>query len=161
MPTPTYTPLANITLGSSATEVNFSSVSGIYRDLILVIAEAPTGGNAFPSIQFNGDTGTNYFTVFMSGDGSTATSSSNNRTQLDSWVNSGGAGWVLKTSIMDYSATDKHKSVLTRTDNAAGSTDAFAGRWASTSAITAIRVFDRLGGSFRTGTTMALYGIAA
>jgi hypothetical protein len=32
-----YTALANVTLGSSAANVTFSSISGSYRDLVLIV----------------------------------------------------------------------------------------------------------------------------
>jgi hypothetical protein len=65
---------------------------------------------------------------------------------------------------MDYSTTDKHKSVLVRENTAGSSTTlvvAKAGRWANTSAITSIYLFVSGGYSFATGTTVALYGVVA
>jgi hypothetical protein len=61
---------------------------------------------------------------------------------------------------MDYSATDKHKTVLSRANNAANGVTAIAGRWASTSAITSI-VLTFQSSSLATGSTVALYGVSA
>jgi hypothetical protein len=61
--------------------------------------------------------------------------------------------------IMDYSATDKHKSALTRTTHTSQSVvEALASRWANTAAITSLAVS---GGTFNVGSTFALYGIVA
>jgi hypothetical protein len=54
-----YTALANVTLGSSAASVTFSSISQSYRDLVLVITATTSAvDNAF--IRFNSDSGSNY-----------------------------------------------------------------------------------------------------
>jgi hypothetical protein len=62
--------------------------------------------------------------------------------------------------IMDYSATDKHKTVLTTRILAASYVDRFAQRWANTSAITSMEVFAS-SNAFAIGSTFSLYGIAS
>jgi hypothetical protein len=62
--------------------------------------------------------------------------------------------------FMDYAQTDKHKTVLMRTNRAGGGVSMIAGRWASTSAITSI-VLAPDGGTFNTGSTFYLYGIVS
>lgn len=165
MPTPTYTPLANVTLGSSAASVTFSSISGSYRDLVFVFNGSKTTSGAISvGLQFNSDTGSNYSNVFMYGDGSSVQTGASTSTMIFTGrvagVNNIGDG---VTSIMDYSATDKHKSVISRgnavTDNI---TIAYAGRWANTAAITSIKaIIENGSGSFAVGSTFALYGIAS
>jgi len=155
MPTLTYTPLANITLSSSATSITFSSISQSYRDLILVISQ-PSNAVSQPAIHFNNTTSAgNYPGVYMSGNGTTASSGTQNEDRIYAAEN----GYMITTcNIMDYSATDKHKTVLSRGNSASGATSATASRWASTSAITTINV---TGGTYVANTVMALYGIAA
>ena len=162
MPTPTYTALANITLGSSASSVTFSSIPATFRDLVLVInANGTVQTELF--LRFNSDTGSNYNTVRMQGSGSaTASATTTNATGM----RLNGNGDIMTNfsfnaviQIEDYSATDKHKSVLSRTNSSNG-VDACAGRWASTSAITTVLAYPA-SGSFATGTTAALYGIAS
>lgn len=162
MPTPTYTPLANITLGSAATGVTFTSISGAYRDLILVVSGTSTAG-AWMYLRFNSDSGSNYRMVEMHGNGSTTGSTANTDAQIGlEW----GAAYFNTTqtnviaNIMDYSATDKHKSVLIRQNNSSLGVDAYAARWANTSAITSMAVTGP-GTSYAAGTSFALYGIAA
>ena len=66
---------------------------------------------------------------------------------------------------MDYSATDKHKSILCRVNNATDNTgntyqgaSMIAGRYASTAAITSVLVD---AGTLNVGTKAYLYGVAA
>jgi len=161
MPTPTYTPLANITLGSSANPVTFSSISQSYKDLVLVITGNIDASGA-TMVRFNLDSGSNYSYVLMQGNGSTtfSTSVSTNLIYTGVMPNSTTNVSTYTVQIMDYSATDKHKTALVRSSDSANLVHAIAGRWANTSAITTIEVYGS-GASFRAGTTMALYGIAA
>ncbi len=153
MPTPTYIPLANITLGSSASSVTFSSIPGTYRDLVLVVNHTKSTLTGL-YIRYNGDAGANYSGVYMVGGGSYLTSGLSTEP---------GYADTLSTQVlqvMDYSATDKHKTSLLRSDHAAGQTVAWALRWANTSAITSL-AFVTASGTFQTGSTFALYGIAS
>lgn len=170
MGTPTYTPLANITLGSTTASVTFASINQTYRDLVLVVqARTTTDSNFF--IQFNGDTGYtggtwNYPFVSMTGNGSSATSNYSStgsgmtgaRMNFSAYLDA--TNWhTSKAEIMDYSATNKHKTVLTRSGDSTEATETIAARWANNAAITQIVLYPT--NSFTTGTTVALYGIAA
>jgi hypothetical protein len=62
--------------------------------------------------------------------------------------------------LIDYSATDKHKTILSRLNNTARATNALINRWPSTAAITSIRINGN-GANFTTGSTFALYGVSA
>jgi hypothetical protein len=67
--------------------------------------------------------------------------------------------------VMDYSATDKHKSVLVRANSDAPSQNgvvaAVAGRWASTSAVTSVVLLPEVGPNFASGSTFNLFGVIA
>jgi hypothetical protein len=65
MPTPTYTPLATVTLGSSASSVTFSSIPGTYRDLILIFDGTGSGTTGNLRMTFNGSTLSNFTDVRM------------------------------------------------------------------------------------------------
>lgn len=161
MPTPTYTPLANLTLSSTATTVTFSSLTS-YRDYRIVVqTQSGSGDSSEIGYRFNSDTGSNYNRVFMLGDGSSAASyTGTNQTSLQvGYLNPGGLTNNI-VDILDANTTDKHKSVLSRNNMAHAYTFAFAGRWASTSAITSITL-SPLFGNFASGSTFALYGVAA
>ena len=161
MPTPTYTALANITLGSSASSVTFSSIPATYRDLILV-SDYAASGVSYLQLQINSDTGTNYSFVTMYTDPAVISASNTyDRFYLTTNTIQSGARIASVAQIMDYSATDKHKTVLSRQNftRATGTqvVEAQASRWASTSAITSLQV----SGGFSSGATFALYGIAS
>jgi hypothetical protein len=161
MATPTYTLIDSEVLASAAASVTFSSIPADYRDLVLVA----DGGNSTASnralrIRFNSDTGTNYNWVQMNGNGTTAGSSAST-SQTYIWFGLLGIAPAKALStihVMDYSATDKHKSALSRGSNAADSVYAFASRWASTDAVTSIEVFSS-SGDLSSGSTFYLYGI--
>lgn len=163
MPTPTYIPLANITLGSSAASVTFSSISQAYRDLVLVVSATGSAADSLRS-RLNADTSTNYAVVNMTGSGSTASSSAfSGRNGFDLSVNaalSTTENLLCTVQVLDYSATDKHKPVLARTGRAGQADEALALRWASTSAVTTMSVYPN-SGSFTSGSSFALYGIVA
>jgi hypothetical protein len=166
MPTATYTPLATVTLGSSASSVSFSSIPASYRDLIIVTnILSPTVDGCDFALRVNGDTGTNYSYVRMYG-GSAATGSDSSASATNI---SGGFGLGNNTTtpapvtiqIMDYSATDKHKTFLTRLNDMGRSwSAAFASRWANTSAVTSVQVLTTVN-NFAAGSTFSLYGVIA
>jgi hypothetical protein len=166
MPTPTYTPLANVTLGSSAASVTFSSIPATYRDLILVVANLSATTSNTLYARLNGDTGSNYSYVVANGDsvGARSQSSTDGNGLLmgstyQGLPTSGVAQSVLQ--IMDYSATDKHKTGLARYGSAGrGDVDMSASRWANTAAVTSITV--RVSGvsvNINSGTTLNLFGV--
>jgi hypothetical protein len=163
MGTPTYLPIANITMGSAAASVTFSSISQSFRDLILVF-DGKSTATADLAFQVNG-ANTNYNYVHMTGTGSAASSSS--RTNGDYIIPSYGVISSVSANqtnciinFMDYSVTDKHKTMLLRTSDSSQAVSAEAARWASTSAITSIACY-ALGTTFQSGSTFALYGVLA
>jgi hypothetical protein len=166
MPTATYTPLATVTLGSSASSVTFSSIPATYRDLILVCSEMKTtSSTASVFMRFNGAT-SDYSTVLMRGNGSDTVSSNNGGVTDRLFATASAEPTTSNASnaivqIMDYSATDKHKTILSRSNNASDATEANAGRYASTTAITSVQVGMDLGLSFATGSRFDIYGVIA
>lgn len=162
-----YIALANVTLGSSSTNITVSSISQGYRDLVLVINAAPTAQTQF-RLQFNEDTNSNYFSVNMMGSGtsaSTGSGQSNAFTMPYAQSLVANNFFMSVINIMDYSATDKHKTALVRntkidTVNGFGTTDATAYRWSNTSAINSLLIKTD-SGSIAAGSTLALYGVLA
>lgn len=160
MPTNTYTPIASVTLATGATEIILSGLPQTFRDLVLVI-NGTVNSTDTCGLQFNGDTGNNYNSVSMEGNGSSASSSS--------WTSIAQAFYgVMSTGmtssiiqIHDYSVTDKQKTFLARTGAAGDRTRAHASRWANTAAITSIRLTTFGGVTYQTGTVVNLFGIVA
>ena len=167
MGTVTYTPIASQTLTSSAASVTFSSIPQDYRDLVVVTnGRGTTTSYTVMAVAFNGSS-TGYEFVAMYGDGSATASYTESATvisanQIARSNSTSGYFTPVIFNIMDYSATDKHKSVLLR--NSGTGTNmivlAGAGRWANTSAITSMTFYPG-NGNFETGSTFELFGIAA
>ena len=164
MPTPTYDLIASNVLSSSASSVTFSSIPATYRDLVLVCTMISSTGNAFIDLRLNSDSGNNYPRVWMSGDGSSATSltqslGSDIRLNSGAWGSSTEAVLVV-ANIMDYSATDKHKTIISRANRAAVGVNAQAARWANTAAVTTITL-NAGTNNFGSTSSFHLYGIAS
>jgi hypothetical protein len=161
----TYTPLATQTLGSAAASVTFSSISGAYTDLVLVVNQQATSSNNH-GIQFNGDTGFNYSTTLLLGDGSSASSerktTGGGGAQAFIFTNNGGST-AISTSIiqiMNYSNTTTYKTLLSRWAQANSITAAAVGLWQNTAAITSV-TYVASAGNISAGSIFTLYGIAA
>lgn len=167
MPTTTYIPLSTITTSSSTSVVTFSNIPNTYRDLILTATSgagntgAP-GGNARNLLaRFNNDSSNIYSRVIMSGDGSTPRSTSDTQTwlALDWYGHTNGGMHDHMLQIMDYSTTNKHKTVLTRISSTAA-TESMVTRWPSTSAINSISIFYD-SNTIAAGSIFSLYGVVA
>jgi hypothetical protein len=166
MPTTTYDLLASNVLGSATATVTFSSIVETYRDLVLVMNITGGNGDVYAGLRFNSDTTQNYNYTEARGDGtSTAAyqgSSETIATLYGAYASiSNPASYVV--NIMDYSATDKHKTFLVRSNRANQMTAMLAGHWFNAnSRISSITI-----GSFGNGNTMAagssfyLYGIVS
>jgi len=167
--TPTYDLLDSTTLSSSASSVTFSAIDQSYRDLVIVYQVATTGDGRNVIIRFNSDSTGHYAFVRMKGNGSTATSASSSTSThlMVADTNAATTNTLLGTvQIMDYSATDKHKTALARVNQTTDVTfvtpgpAAIAARWPDTSAITNIE-FSLPGDQYAAGCTFSLYGISA
>jgi hypothetical protein len=156
MPTQTYKPLATVTLGSATASVVFSSIPATYRDIIIVFDGGTTISDGVGA-RFNGDTGNNYSAVRMTG--SSAGAISDSFSGISRIIQTAGDVDMFVSQVMDYSATDKHKTVLTRSSISTNVTG-IAARWANTAAITSITVFSP-GSTIASGATISLYGVIA
>jgi len=156
MPTPTYTPLANVTLASATATVTFSNIPATYRDLILITDHTGAASGVDVFLSLNSDIGTNYTRVLMYGNSTTTGALSGTSDAVSALYGSNRHTMIM--NVMDYSATDKHKTILIRNNNAQQSeVVAGATRWANTAAINSIRL--GVGTSFSTGSTFSLYGV--
>jgi hypothetical protein len=162
MPTPTYTPLANITLGSAASSIVFGSIPATYRDLVVVL----TGNgstNLEGRLRLNGDSSSDYFTQRLSGSGSAA-SAAEVGSQTSAVISSVAKATTtsalqIQINILGY-RTGRNKIIISRADNSANGTEAFAGRWGNNAAVTSVTILTSTG-NWAAGTTAAIYGIVA
>lgn len=156
----TYTPIISTTLSSNQSDVTFSTITGVYTDLVLSISSIDTTGPQQLNLQLNGNTSTDYSNTRLIGDGSSAAS---NRGTNETAMNIGFSTTAWGTSIinfMNYSNTTTFKTVLSHSGQGARETKVTTGLWRQTSAITSIRLFPSTG-SFVAGSTFTLYGIKA
>ena len=160
----TYTPIATQTLGSSAVGVTFSSVSGSYTDLVLIISQLGTLSSAEVLLQLNGDTNSNYSYTQLIGNGSTASSGGqSSQTSLKLFANEASsttAPTTIIANLQNYSNATTFKTIVFRSNG--GGTPAVAaavGLWRKTpEVITSLYIFSPVS-SFATGSTFTLYGV--
>jgi hypothetical protein len=163
--TSTYEMIATTTLGSTQSSVTFSSISGAYTDLVLVINNIVSSGTGNDTaLRFNDDTASNYSNTFMLGNGTSAISGRNPLTYADNGYldsNSGNPNTRI-IHLMNYANTTTFKTQLTRASGQnGGQVTAYVNLWRSTSAITKILIYSAFGLSYATGSTFTLYGIKA
>lgn len=155
--------LATTTLGTTASSITFGSIPSTYRDLRLVVDVINTASSNQTNIQLNADTGANYSRVIMAGQaatGATSTAASGTSIVCMGWSAPENTQRVLMIAdFLDSSAVDKHKTVLLRS-NHINEIDAVGARWASTSAITSIKLYPD-SSTFAAGSTFSLYGIVS
>lgn len=160
----TYEPLAITTLSSASSTITFSNIPSTYTDLRIVLVGTGSSNNANMYLTFNSDTGTNYSSTYLTGNGTAA--SSGRLTNNPNIYISAGVG--LNTTIpgmrlidiLSYAGSTYKSTVHSEsTDlNGSGTTSVSVGLWRSTAAITTIALTQG-SGNFNTGTTATLYGI--
>jgi hypothetical protein len=159
----TYDSIATTALSTSATEVNFTNISGSFTDIILVGRFSSTtlifGGM---NLRFNSDSGSNYSYTLIEGTGSAATSArASNTTLMEMGYNgTNDSTQNIVINIQNYSNTTTNKTAISRYNSAAGQVMGYVGMWRNTAAITSIR-FAVNNQAFATGSTFSLYGIRA
>lgn len=171
MATNTYVALDKITVsGTSTASVTFTSISQEYTDLVLVVSGSLYGGanrTSFVVQVGNGsiDTGTNYSSTWVAGNGTTAVSSrySNGTNFLTGHISEAVGTTIV--NFMNYANTSTYKTFIARGNSMGqvGSFDVggFASLWRSTSAINTIKIYPNDGSFYNSGSTFSLYGIRA
>ena len=164
MPTNTYVALDKVTVGTATTSIVFSSIPATYTDLVIVcsVNYNSTGNNIL--MGYNGDTGSNYSSTILAGNGSSAVSArfSNSSTGwiLDYYGGTANEYFTKVISIMSYSNTTTFKTGICRSSSASKEAVATVGLWRNTAAINQITL-SAGGANFNVGSTFSLYGIAA
>jgi len=158
----TYEPIATNTLGSATASITFSSIPSTYTDLILICNGTNTaGGSTELLLRYNSDTGTNYSTVFMFGNGTTTSSQISG---INTSVAAGQTDITKPTPVIchinNYSNSTTYKTSLVRASDSAGKVWASISLWRSTSAISTINIRP-YSGNLSSGFTATIYGIAA
>lgn len=162
MATQTYDLLASTTLTSATNNVTFSAISQSYGDLILVVESAGAAGNVSMRLRLNLDSDSNYKSANMKTNDA-ADLASLWETPLTEANLSGGylvqetAPGITRVQIMEYTATDKYKSILHTFDQANNGIARGTSRWVSTSAVNSVSILGS--NNLRIGSTFKLYGV--
>lgn len=162
----TFEPIATTTLGSAANNITFSSIPATYTDLRLVLVAQTQTSAQYVYVQYNADTGFNYSSTALGGNGTAAGST---RITGNNNIEGGyrsfmpvSANWGLWTmDVFSYAGSTNKTALITSNGdtNGGGGVDAIVALWRSTAAITSIKVFNT--NNFSSGTTATLYGIKA
>jgi hypothetical protein len=168
-------PIATVTVGSGgASSIEFSSIPQSYEHLQIrglgrsTIADT----NDFAIIKFNSDSGANYTYHYLRGDGTSASAQGSGYGTSDYLRSAGFISGANATAqvfgttiidILDYTNTNKLKTIRTLTGKDANSNNAdgrvylFSMLWGSTSAITTITLTTQA--NWAQYSSFALYGI--
>ena len=159
-----YESIATATGTGSSGTITFSSIPSTYASLQIRMFSKDTTNNQ-NGIRFNSDSGSNYATHWLLGDGATASASALTSTNRVSYigqsVGTASIGGVSIIDVLDYASSAKNKTVRAFTGwntNGSGEIRLTSGLWMSTSAVTSLSIVN-LGDNFSTSTTVALYGI--
>jgi hypothetical protein len=162
-----YESIATTTVGSGgAASITFSSIPSTYTHLqIRFIARGADGGAIYT--QFNGDTGANYSSHNINGNGSTVIAQAQTSTANPLIIRNGGISTTANifsagiVDILDYANTSKNKTLrsLAGQDlNGSGLIEFASNARYNTAAITSITLTHN-GSGFTQYSSFALYGI--
>lgn len=161
MGTPTYTPIASQTLAVAAASVTFSSIPQTFRDLVLIANVKGEVSNVQGRIRFNNNTTGIYNTVIMRQTSNQITSeffSTNSSGILSRTSATSSLTLQISAHIMDYSATDKHKTALVTAGGGNNGIDQSIIRFDNALAITSLTVLPDTA-QWAAGATFQIYGV--
>ncbi len=162
-------PIATGTGNGTSAVIGFSDIPQTYQDLLVICNLLPSSTSARGGLQLNNNGSSIYSWTYLSGNGSSASSSRGANVGWLDWY----AGTTMATTqpttvaihILNYANTSTFKTAIMRTasdQNGSGITQLSVGNFASTSAISALSI-TTLNGSYlwNSGSTATLYGIRA
>ena len=161
---PTYEKIATTTLGSTASDITFSSISGTYTDIVLSLYHSSSATTGLIYLELNSDSVNNEYsnTRMIANSGGSASDRSNSANNVNqrfiSWGRTERA--ITIVHFNNYSNTTTLKQLLIRNSNVSGQVSAAAILWRNNNAITQIKIINQ-SSTFTTGTIATLYGIKA
>lgn len=162
--------IATVTAGSAVPNIEFTSIPSTYTHLQIrgIVRTTSTGINSDELfIQFNSDTGTNYSSHELNGNGSTTGSSAKTTTAspriglIARNGNTANCFTSIIIDILDYKDTNKYTTIrcLRGWDsNGAGDVGLNSGNWRNTNAVTSIKLLPEAN-NFAQNSSFSLYGI--
>jgi hypothetical protein len=158
--------IQTVTVGAGgAATMSFSAIPATFTDLMLVVCardDGGTSGNIYA--RFNGDSGNNYTSKILYGNGSSAGSTSGISNgayvaKASGATNTFGSGMAI---IPNYAGSTS-KSISTDAVDEANATAAnisvIAYNWSGTAAISSITMYTFSGNNFSQYSTASLYGL--
>lgn len=162
--------IASVTLGSSATSIDFSDIPGTYTDLLIIASmrsDRASNTTDATRLRFNSSS-SGYSYRYLQSDGSTATSQA-------ATSQSAAIGPIMPAATATANSFGNHewyipnytgatsKSIapvgVQETNSASATIHMSAGLWSGTAAITSISIFSANAASFVAGSSAFLYGI--
>ena len=140
----------------------FSSIPATYTDLVIIF-NGSVSGTSGDLATFNSDTGSNYSSTFLRGDGSSAASGRvTSSTSINPGLTFGTSQSTYILNIMNYANTTTNKTAMYRSSSVATSSyvGSAIGLWRNTAAINTVN-FSTSGTNYVNGSTFTLYGIKA
>jgi hypothetical protein len=165
-PSGAYDSIATTTVGSGGSaSVTFSSIPATYTHLqVRAIGIGSTNGVTF-RIRMNSDTGSNYATHYLLGDGATASAGAITSTTSLIWgttPESTTYPGAAVCDILDYANANKYKTTRSLAggdmNGSGGYAALYSGLWMNTAAVTSLTLFPGAG-NFAQYSSFALYGI--
>jgi hypothetical protein len=167
-----YELISSTVLGSTTASVTFSSIPNTYKHLQVRMAAriaTATGTNGVEfDLRLNSDSGANYASHRLYGDGtsvtSTAASAQNQMAVLQGLPSASQTAGIFGAAvidILDYASTTKNKTLRTLNgyNGVSNRISMHSGLWVSTAAVNSILVYDINAFSFASGSRFSLYGI--
>jgi hypothetical protein len=161
-----YESIATVTVGSGgSSSISFTSIPSTYQHLQIRGIARRSSGSTNTIVRFNSDSGNNYATHYLLGNGSSASAgaeSSVNRFYLDILTASSTSYSASVLDVLDYANTNKNKTArsLAGIDlNGSGTVWLASGLWMNTAAITAVTLSLESSANFEQYSSFALYGI--
>ena len=171
-PSGAYDSIATTTVGAGgASSITFSSIPSTYTHLqIRCLSRTDQSGAPAITIRFNSDSGNNYKSHYLEGNGSSAyagAAGSINYAYIGypaPFAAGANIFGVQIADILDYTNTNKYKTTRSLAGydtnaNPDGYIDLFSSLWMNTSAITSITIQGGSGEGYAQYSSFALYGI--
>ena len=151
--------------GSSGT-ITFSSIPSTYKHLQIRIAASNNSGSTVTIVpNFNGDTASNYSAHWLSGNGSSVSSSGSSSNTIQGMVmiaDGSSAVSPMILDILDYADTNKYKTMRSMFGYMASPYQIIrlhSANWRNTAAITSISLV-AAAGSYTSNSRFSLYGVS-
>ena len=164
-----YTAIATTTLNNTVTEYTYSSL-GSYKHIVIVGMglQSAAGGGADCKVEFNGDTGGNYYWSHSGNSAGTALAQAFTgqpsvviRTPFGNTTDASArfGSFIIQIPLYGSSQYKAVQAMSSSFQGGSGVSTNIGGYWNSTSAITSIKLYVSSGDNFKAG-TITVYGVS-